>query len=94
MRLSIVRQMRSPTGVVARGSAKGYDVSTEIGVTEWRGAIVVILSDGWDRGDSEALGEQMQDRAAHPLFGVGKPAQSDTWLCPACEGHGGGSPVC
>jgi uncharacterized protein with von Willebrand factor type A (vWA) domain len=25
-----------------------------------RGAIVVILSDGWDRGDPEVLGEQMQ----------------------------------
>jgi hypothetical protein len=25
-----------------------------------RGAIVVVLSDGWDRGDPEVLGEQMQ----------------------------------
>ena len=24
-----------------------------------RGAVVVILSDGWDRGDPEVLGEQM-----------------------------------
>src|SRR5204862_6333946 len=24
-----------------------------------RGAVVVILSDGWDRGDPDALGEQM-----------------------------------
>ena len=25
-----------------------------------RGAIVVVLSDGWDRGDPDVLGEQMQ----------------------------------
>ena len=32
-----------------------------------RGAIVVVLSDGWDRGDPELLGEQMQrlQRAAY-----------------------------
>ena len=56
-----------------RGSVKGYDVSTEIGASaEWRGAIVVILSDGWDRGDPEALGEQMQrlQRLTHRLVWV------------------------
>ena len=37
-----------------------------------RGAIVVILSDGWDRGDPEVLGEQMQRlrRAAHKVVWV------------------------
>ena len=37
-----------------------------------RGAIVVILSDGWDRGDPEALGEQMQrlQRLTHRLLWV------------------------
>ena len=37
-----------------------------------RGAIVVILSDGWDRGDPEALGEQMQrlQRLTHRLVWV------------------------
>ena len=37
-----------------------------------RGAIVVILSDGWDRGDPEVLGEQMErlHRAAHKLIWV------------------------
>jgi uncharacterized protein len=37
-----------------------------------RGAIVVVLSDGWDRGDPEVLGEQMErlQRAAHKLIWV------------------------
>lgn len=37
-----------------------------------RGAIVVVLSDGWDRGDPEVLGEQMQrlHRVAHKLVWV------------------------
>jgi uncharacterized protein with von Willebrand factor type A (vWA) domain len=37
-----------------------------------RGAIVVVLSDGWDRGDPEVLGEQMQrlQRAAHKVIWV------------------------
>ena len=37
-----------------------------------RGAIVVILSDGWDRGDPEVLGEQMArlSRVAHRIVWV------------------------
>jgi uncharacterized protein with von Willebrand factor type A (vWA) domain len=37
-----------------------------------RGAIVVVLSDGWDRGDPEMLGEQMQrlHRVAHKVIWV------------------------
>ncbi len=37
-----------------------------------RGAIVVVLSDGWDRGDPEVLGEQMQrlHRVAHKVVWV------------------------
>ena len=37
-----------------------------------RGAIVVILSDGWDRGDPDVLGEQMQrlHRVAHRVVWV------------------------
>ncbi len=37
-----------------------------------RGAIVVILSDGWDRGEPEVLGEQMQrlHRVAHKVIWV------------------------
>ena len=34
-----------------------------------RGAIVVILSDGWDRGDPEILGEQMARLAARRATG-------------------------
>ena len=37
-----------------------------------RGAVVVILSDGWDRGDPEVLGEQMARlaRVAHRIVWV------------------------
>lgn len=37
-----------------------------------RGAVVVVLSDGWDRGDPEVLGEQMQrlHRVAHRVIWV------------------------
>ncbi len=37
-----------------------------------RGAVVVILSDGWDRGDPDFLGEQMErlQRVAHRLVWV------------------------
>jgi hypothetical protein len=37
-----------------------------------RGAIVVVLSDGWDRGDPDILGEQMQrlQRVAHKVIWV------------------------
>jgi uncharacterized protein len=37
-----------------------------------RGAIVVVLSDGWDRGDPDVLGEQMQrlHRVAHKIVWV------------------------
>ncbi len=37
-----------------------------------RGAIVVVLSDGWDRGDPAVLGEQMQrlHRVAHKVIWV------------------------
>ncbi len=37
-----------------------------------RGAIVVVLSDGWDRGDPEVLAEQMQrlQRIAHSVIWV------------------------
>jgi uncharacterized protein len=37
-----------------------------------RGAVVVILSDGWDRGDVEVLAEQMMrlSRLAHKVIWV------------------------
>jgi uncharacterized protein with von Willebrand factor type A (vWA) domain len=37
-----------------------------------RGAVVVVLSDGWDRGDPDVLGEQMArlNRVAHKVIWV------------------------
>ncbi|MEO6653502.1 MAG: VWA domain-containing protein [Ilumatobacteraceae bacterium] len=37
-----------------------------------RGAIIIVLSDGWDRGDPDVLGEQMQrlHRVAHKIVWV------------------------
>ena len=41
-----------------------------------RGAVVVILSDGWDRGDPDVLAEQMAAAApGRPPGGVGEPAE-------------------
>ena len=57
-----LRQLRRwPTGPVARGSVKALRVFNDLwGVRGMaRGATVVILSDGWDRGDPAELGEQM-----------------------------------
>lgn len=44
-----------------------------------RGAVVVILSDGWDRGDADVLGEQMQrlHRVTHQLIWVNPLKASD-----------------
>jgi uncharacterized protein with von Willebrand factor type A (vWA) domain len=47
-----------------------------------RGAIVVILSDGWDRGDPEVLGEQMARlaRVAHRVVWVNPLKASEGYL--------------
>jgi uncharacterized protein with von Willebrand factor type A (vWA) domain len=45
-----------------------------------RGAIVVVLSDGWDRGDPEVLAEQMQ-RLQRVAFRV-------VWVNPLKVTHG------
>ena len=60
-----------------------------------RGSVVVILSDGWDRGDPALLAEQMQrlQRVALP-DGVGKPTQSVTGLRSVGGRDGCGPPVC
>ena len=49
-----------------------------------RGAVVVILSDGWDRGDPAALAEEMQrlGRVAVPDR-LGQPAEGHAGLRPA-----------
>ncbi len=41
-----------------------------------RGAVVVILSDGWDRGDPDELAEEMQRLAPRrPPHRLGQPAE-------------------
>ena len=52
-----------------------------------RGAVVVILSDGWDRGDPEAISEQMirLHRAAHRLIWV-NPLKATPDYAPLARG--------
>jgi uncharacterized protein len=52
-----------------------------------RGAIVVILSDGWDRGDPELLGDQMArlHRVAHQVVWV-NPLKSSPNFAPLARG--------
>lgn len=52
-----------------------------------RGAVVVILSDGWDRGDPEALGEQMARlrRVAHRVVWV-NPLKATPEYAPLARG--------
>ena len=52
-----------------------------------RGATVVILSDGWDRGDPELLGEQMErlHRVAHQVVWV-NPLKSSPNFAPLARG--------
>jgi uncharacterized protein with von Willebrand factor type A (vWA) domain len=52
-----------------------------------RGAVVVILSDGWDRGDPDVLAEQMQrlSRVAHRIVWV-NPLKSSPGYAPLARG--------
>jgi uncharacterized protein len=52
-----------------------------------RGAIVVILSDGWDRGEPEALSEQMArlSRVAHKIVWV-NPLKASPGYAPLARG--------
>lgn len=52
-----------------------------------RGAVVVILSDGWDRGDPEALAEQMArlQRVAHKVVWV-NPLKASPGYAPLARG--------
>lgn len=77
---------RDPDEAVSRaaGAVADYGGGTRLGEglrlfnDEWgqrgmaRGAIVVVLSDGWDRGDPDVLAEQMQrlQRVTHKLIWV------------------------
>ena len=52
-----------------------------------RGAVVVILSDGWDRGEPAVLGEQVQrlQRVAHRLVWV-NPLKASPGFAPLAKG--------
>ncbi len=52
-----------------------------------RGAVVVIFSDGWDRGDPAALAEQMArlDRVAHRIVWV-NPLKASPGYAPLAQG--------
>ncbi len=85
-RLTRELSSRDPDEALARAASRvsDYGGGTRLGDglevfnNEWgqrgmaRGAIVVVLSDGWDRGDPEVLAEQMQrlQRAAHKVVWV------------------------
>jgi uncharacterized protein with von Willebrand factor type A (vWA) domain len=47
-----------------------------------RGAVVVVFSDGWERGDADLLGEQMQrlHRIAHRVVWVNPHVGKDGYL--------------
>jgi uncharacterized protein with von Willebrand factor type A (vWA) domain len=85
-RLTRELSSRDPDEALARAAERvtDYGGGTRLGDglqlfnAEWgqrgmaRGAIIVILSDGWDRGDPDVLAEQMQrlQRAAHKVVWV------------------------
>jgi uncharacterized protein with von Willebrand factor type A (vWA) domain len=83
----------------ATGAMKDISGGTRLGdamkefVDRWgqrgmaRGAVVVILSDGWDRGDVDVLGEQMQrlGRLAHKVIWV-NPLKSAPGYKPLAAG--------
>jgi uncharacterized protein with von Willebrand factor type A (vWA) domain len=52
-----------------------------------RGAVVVIVSDGWDRGDVGVLAEQMQRmaRVAHRIVWV-NPLKASPGYAPLAQG--------
>lgn len=84
----VTRALRSPDGdraIVAAGEVvPDWSGGTRLGETlrvfldRWgqrgmaRGAVVVVFSDGWERGDAELLGEQMARlrRVAHRVIWV------------------------
>jgi uncharacterized protein with von Willebrand factor type A (vWA) domain len=92
---------RDPDAALARASRAVADWSggTRLGEglrtfnDEWgvrgvaRGAVVVILSDGWDRGDPDVLGEQMARlaRVAHRIVWV-NPLKSSPGYAPLARG--------
>lgn len=100
-RLTRELDRRDPDDALARAADAIEDFSggTRLGEglrrfnDEWgvrgmaRGAIVVILSDGWDRGDPAELDEQMQrlDRVAHRIVWV-NPLKATPGYAPLARG--------
>lgn len=92
---------RDPDAAIAAAAKRVVDWSggTRLGEglrqfnDEWgvrgmaRGAIVVILSDGWDRGDPDVLGEQMArlHRVAHRVVWV-NPLKASPDFAPLARG--------
>lgn len=100
-RLTRELSTRDPDGALRRASGTMQDLSggTRLGdtvkefVDRWgqrgmaRGAVVVVLSDGWDRGDVGVLGEQMQrlSRLAYRVIWV-NPLKSAPGYKPLAAG--------
>ncbi|MCA2202198.1 VWA domain-containing protein [Streptomyces sp. SMS_SU21] len=61
---------RCPTGAAGPGWVSCWRSSWTAGGGTARGAIVVVLSDGWERGDPELLAERMRrlHRLAHRVI--------------------------
>ena len=69
------------------GSAVKHFLDTDGRRGRARGAVVVIVSDGWERGDAGVLGEQMArlHRLAHRVIWV-NPRKAATGFVPATAG--------
>ena len=90
------RRTGRPTGAAAHASASGLrQFNDEWGVRGLaRNSIVVILSDGWDRGDPELWRRDGAPAARDPSTGVGQSAQGHARLRAPGQGNGGGAAVC
>lgn len=94
-------QARDPDAAIAAAARRVVDWSggTRLGEglrefnDQWgvrgfaRGAVVVVLSDGWDRGNPDLLGEQMQrlHRVAHRVIWV-NPLKASEGYAPLARG--------
>src|SRR4051794_36975372 len=87
------RALRRATGALAdysggtRIGASLAELNREHGRRVGRGAVVVVLSDGWDRGDPELLGAEMAPlrRTAHRLLWL-NPLAADPRYEPLTRG--------
>ena len=88
---------RSTTGRAARASASRSRRSTSIGAGAYlrSGATVVMISDGWDRGDPKLLATEMArlQRSCRRLIWL-NPLLGAPGYQPLDAGHPGGAAVC